>query len=430
MRAEFPEKLRFLFEPHRYKVLHGGRGGMKSWQIARALLIIGAQRPLRVVCARETQESIEESVHQLLSDQIITLGLSEDYLVQKYKISGNNGTEFIFRGLRNVDALKSLEGADVAWVEEAHIVSHNSWEKVIPTVRKDGSEIWISFNPELETDDTYKRFVLNPPASARVCYTTYRDNPWFPEVLRVEMEDLKARDYAAYEHVWEGKCKSTVEGAIFGAELKLARAEGRICSVPYDRTKPVDTFWDLGFGDTNAIWLAQPYGGWFNFVDYIEGSGQTLADYVIQLQAKGYLYGIDWLPHDGVDAIVHSKLTNDRSRSPDMILRAAGRKVRIAPKLHITSRLNAVRTIFGQCRFDETKCADGLQALHHYAWGPLDAKGREARQPLHNWASHGSDALGTAAVALRTPLIERKQEPEIMRRPEPPLYGGQYAPFS
>ena len=407
MRVEFPEKLQFLFEPHRYKVAYGGRGGMKSWQFARALLILGVQRNLRIVCARETQQSIQESVHSLLEDQIRDMDLLKRYRVEKARISGTNGTEFIFVGLRhNIQAIKSLEGADICWVEEAAVVSKSSWDILIPTVRKPGSEIWVSFNPELETDDTYKRFVLTQPPGAVVVKTTFRDGiefGCFPEVLRVEMEYAREKDEATYRHVWEGECRSSVVGAIYGEELKRAASDGRICQVPYDRSKPVDTYWDLGFGDTNAIWFVQPYGGWFNFIDYLEGRGRTIADYCISMQAKGYVYGTDWLPHDGVDAIIHSNLSADRSRSPEMMLRAAGRTVRIAPKLHINTGINSARTILPQCRFDADRCADGLQGLQHYQWGPLDAKGREARVPLHNWASHPADAFRTAAVALRTP---------------------------
>jgi len=181
MRAEFPEKLAFLFQPKRYKVAWGGRGSAKSWSIARALLIIAAQKTKRILCAREFQNSIQDSVHKLLSDQIEALGLSDQYEIQKTTIIHRlTGSEFIFSGLRhNVDSLKSKEGIDIVWVEEAQMVSSFSWDKLIPTIRKEGSEIWISFNPELETDETYKRFVLNPPTESVVAKINWRDNPCF-----------------------------------------------------------------------------------------------------------------------------------------------------------------------------------------------------------------------------------------------------------
>ena len=142
--ATFPEPFRILFEPKRYKVLYGGRGGGRSWSCARALLIIGVNRQIRVLCARELQNSIAESVHQLLSDQIQALGLSDYYTIQRDRIIGTNGTSFTFEGIRNnVNKIRSFEGIDYCWVEEAHKVSANSWEVLIPTIRKDNSEIWI-----------------------------------------------------------------------------------------------------------------------------------------------------------------------------------------------------------------------------------------------------------------------------------------------
>jgi hypothetical protein len=215
--ADFPAKLQFLFAPHRYKVAYGGRGGAKSWGFARALLILGAQSPLRILCARETQKSIADSVHKLLADQVKALGLEEFYLVQQASIQGANGTEFIFAGIRqsSVGDIKSYEGCDICWVEEAQIVSKHSWDVLIPTIRKDDSEIWVSLNPELESDETYKRFILNPPKSAKVVEINWRDNPWFPPVLDEERRSLQELDLDSYQYVWEGKCRHMGDGAYF-----------------------------------------------------------------------------------------------------------------------------------------------------------------------------------------------------------------------
>ena len=412
--ADFPEKLRFLFEPARYKVARGGRGGGKSWSFARALLLQGVQRPLRILCARETQKSIADSVHKLLGDQVKALKLAGCYNVGQSFIRGSNGTEFLFAGLRhNVANIKSLESCDIVWIEEAQTVSKESWDTLIPTIRKDGSEIWVSYNPILETDETHKRFALSPPPGAKVVEINWSDNPWFPDVLRIEAEYLRETNPAEYAHIYGGQCKSAIDGAIYGEEMKRAAAEGRIASVPYDRTRPVDTFWDLGYGDTNCIWFAQAMpNGTYRIIDYLENKGQTIEWYVIQLQQRGYLYGIDWLPHDGVDAIIHARLAGDKSRSIEMLMRAAGRNVRVAPKLHVASGINAARTILGQCWFDEKKCADGLQGLRHYQWGPISSNGVERREPLHNWASHPADAFRTLAVSI--------QQPRVAAPPAPP----------
>lgn len=209
-KAQLPSGLQFLFRPKRFKVIRGGRGGSKSWGVARALAILGSQKKLRILCCREVQNSIQESVHHVLKDQIDKIGLGQFYTVLERNITGRNGTEFIFHGLfRNVNKIKSLEGIDLCWVEEAENVSEDSWESLTPTIRKDGSEIWVTFNPQYEDDETYKRFVTNPPDNCLTVELNYYDNPWFPQVLRDEMEQDRVRDKAKYEWKWLGKPKGT-----------------------------------------------------------------------------------------------------------------------------------------------------------------------------------------------------------------------------
>jgi phage terminase large subunit len=220
LRARFPKKLGFLlFEKWRYKVLHGGRGGAKSWGAARALLLLASENKLLILCAREFQNSITESVHRLLSNQIVELGLQSFYTVTNNSIMGRNGSEFIFAGIRkDIEKVKSTEGIDICWVEEAEKVSKRSWEVLIPTIRKDGSEIWVTFNPDEETDPTYVRFILNPPPDAKVVEINWRDNPWMPEVLRKEKDYLFKVDPEAAEHVWEGKTNTRSDAQIFAGK--------------------------------------------------------------------------------------------------------------------------------------------------------------------------------------------------------------------
>jgi phage terminase large subunit len=408
--AEFPEKLEFLFKPKRYKVLYGGRGGAKSWGIARALLILGRAKPLRILCAREIQKSIKDSVHKLLEDQIKELGFSDFYTVQNNEIFGrpdkdDKRTEFTFAGLKqNINNLKSFEGCDIVWIEEAHTVSKESWDKLIPTIRKEGSEIWVSFNPELDTDETYKRLVINQDKlpDAAVVKINWSDNPFFPKVMRDEMNALRAKSEDEYEHIYEGMCKQVVEGAIYRAELLAADKEGRIMRVPYDPTKPVDTFWDLGYADNTSIWLAQAVGFEFRLIDFINGSQQGLQYYLKALQEKGYVYGTDYLPHDAKAHQLGS------GRSIEEMIRAAGRKVIVNPRLSIEDGIAAARAIFPKCYFDAEKTADGLQALRHYRYETDDKLQTLKKQPLHDWASHPADAFRTFAVAIREP--QRQQE--------------------
>ena len=226
----------FLFDPFPYKVAWGGRGATKSWGFARALLIEGARRQLRILCARETQKSIRDSVHQLLVTQMKDLGLESFYRVEKAAIYGSNGTVFLFAGLKhNVDNLKSMEAISICWVEEAQGVSKSSWDKLIPTLfRIPNCELWISFNPDLEADNTYQRFVVDPPPGAMVVKLTWRDNPWFPEDLRQEMEHARRQNIDEYNHIWEGTCINTLANAIYANEMRLVDTEGRIRRVPYD----------------------------------------------------------------------------------------------------------------------------------------------------------------------------------------------------
>lgn len=202
----FPRKFQPLFKPARYKVAYGGRGSAKSWNIARALLTIAHNRPIRVLCGRELQTSIKDSVHRLLCDQIEIMGLQAHFSTINNEVRGINGSLFIFEGLRhNINKIKSLEGIDYAWIEEAEKVSEESWEVLIPTIRKEKSEIWVSFNPDQEADPTYQRFIINTPPDTILINVSWRDNPWFPEVLRKEKDYLASVDPDAYAHVWEGK---------------------------------------------------------------------------------------------------------------------------------------------------------------------------------------------------------------------------------
>jgi phage terminase large subunit len=207
---------------YRYRTFYGGRGSGKSWQFARALLVHGLAKPTRVLCAREYQASIRDSVHRVLADQIGLLGLSQLYTVQESSIFAANGTEFLFKGLRrDIAQIKSTEGVDVCWVEEAEAVSDQSWRTLIPTIRAPQSEIWVSFNPLLESDPTYQRFVANPPPRAVTCRVSWRDNPYLPTVLRDEAEALRVADPEAYAHVWDGEPWSRSDAQVLAGKWRV-----------------------------------------------------------------------------------------------------------------------------------------------------------------------------------------------------------------
>lgn len=317
------------------------------------------------------------------------------YEIQKTSIRNRtNGAVFGFEGLRhNVEGIKSYEGVDRVWVEEAKNVSKASWDILVPTVRKDGSEIWVTFNPELETDETYKRFVKDPPTNAVVRKVNWEDNPWFPEVLRLEMEALKLKDHDAYLNIWEGNCRITLDGAIYAQELRKATLDKRITKVPYDETVPVHTFWDLGWSDQCAIWFAQKVGFEYHIIDFYQNRLQKLPHYIKVLQDRGYVYGRDYLPHDGDSESLAAKSIKSQ-------LEATGRKVVVLPRVRdLQLGISATRAIFSRCWFDEVKCADGLQSLRHYRY-KVDEHGQWGKEPLHDEHSNPADAFRTLGESI------------------------------
>jgi phage terminase large subunit len=228
-RVEIPEAFVPLIEVPlgsvRDRSFWGGRGSGKSWQFARVLLASAAQKPLRILCAREYQASHRDSVMKLLEDQIPRLGLEPYYRVTREGITGINGSEFIFKGLKtNVAEIKSTEGIDVCWVEEAQAVSRESWEVLGPTIRKEGSEIWSTWNPGAPDDPTFVRYVTDPPPASEsiIRKVGYKDNPWLPKVLLREAERLKLRDPEAYAHIWGGEPWERSVLQIFAGKYRVA----------------------------------------------------------------------------------------------------------------------------------------------------------------------------------------------------------------
>ena len=253
---ELPEWAEPFTAAARYKVAYGGRGSTKSWTFARIIAFRASIEPLRVLCARETQKAIAESVHEVLKDQIAAIGLADQYEFKADSIEHKvTGSRFVYTGLKQHTAanLKSYENFDICWVAEAHKVSKVSWDILEPTIRKAGSEFWIDLNPELDTDETYDRFVLNPPKGAIVAHVNWRDNPWWNDILEQQRLRTKLRDPDGYENIWEGKPRAAIEGAIYAQELDRLQREGRFTSVKHDPLLKTHTVWDLGWNDQTVI---------------------------------------------------------------------------------------------------------------------------------------------------------------------------------
>lgn len=386
--VQFPESMRFLFDKARYKIAYGGRGSGKSWNIARALLLMAAQGRMRILCAREVQKSIRDSVYKLLVDQISAMQLGAFFRVLETEIRGANGSEFAFAGLAShmVDSIKSFEGCDIVWVEEGQCVSKRSWDVLIPTIRKPGSEIWVSLNPELETDDTYTRFIQTPPPNSIVRKVNWSDNPWFPAELEAERKHCFLTNRADYDNIWEGRPKSSITGAIYADEIAKATAERRIRPVPYDPMLKVHIVFDLGWNDQMTIAFVQRLGSELRFVDYIEDSHKTLDWYAAEINARRYNIGKVFLPHDGE----HKDYKTGKSARE--IMEAMGFDVEIVPNVAIEDGIRTARMTFGQCFFDETKAERLVVCLRRYRRA-IHRTTNEPMGPLHDEFSHGADCF-------------------------------------
>ena len=394
--AEFPDPLLpGIFEPHRYKVLDGGRGSAKSWSVARALLILGTQKPLRILCARETQKSIRDSVHQLLMDQMIRLKIAGEYLAQQVNITGRNGTMFAFAGLSDLTAesIKSFEGFDIVWIEEARVVTDRSWKILIPTIRKEGSEIWITFNPEMDTDPVWKRFVEQPPPDTWRCTLNWRDNPWFSSVLEQERLHAQATlSKVEYENIWEGKLRPTVEGAIYAEEIADMLAQRRVCELPYDPYHRVYPVVDIGWNDTMSIGFWQRHLSQLRCIDYLEDDHKTWDWYSKQLRERPYNYGTLFLPHDG------AKGNPQTGKTDQQILEGLGWTIRVLDRHDPEQGIRDTRMAMKTMAMDNVKCAELLEHLKRYR-RTIPKTTQEPSTPMHDQHSHGADMVRYAAQA-------------------------------
>jgi phage terminase large subunit len=361
-------------------------------------LIIGAQKSMRILCAREIQKSIKDSVHRLLSDQIQAMGLGAFYEVLETEIRGKNGTLFLFAGLaqHTVESIKSFEGVDIVWSEEAQVVTKRSWDVLTPTIRKDGSEIWITLNPDMETDETYKRFVFGRPEESDDSYVVqmnWRDNPWFPAVLEKEREDTLNRDPENYQNIWEGQPKRVAEGAIYRHEVVRMIEEKRVRPVPYDPILRVHTVWDLGWNDAMTIGLWQRQSSEVRCIGYIEDSHRTLDSYIAQIEKHPYRWGTDFIPHDG------RARNTQTGKSTEEALQAMGRNVKVLPQLDIEEGIKAARMMFPRVYLDDEKTQRLQECLKRYQRA-INQATREPAGPLHDEHSHGADMFRYTAMAV------------------------------
>jgi phage terminase large subunit len=416
LRVEVPRAFKPLLSPKRYKGAHGGRGSGKSHFFAEQLVLRSYGRTTRAACIREVQNSLKESVKQLLIDKIQKFGLGNSFEVLESEIRGPYGSLIIFRGMQayNAETIKSLEGYDIAWVEEAQALSDVSLRMLRPTIRKDGSEIWFSWNPRYDSDAVDK-FLRggNKPADAAVVEVNWYDNPWFPEVLRKEKEQDYGADPEMAEHVWGGGYQIISEGSYYARLIAQAEKEGRIGDFPYNPALPLRTGWDLGIDDYTAIWFVQDDGKTATVVDYYEASGDH-ADEIIPVcmpelnpdQAAGraalsilgrsipFKYQRHHLPHD-----VKVREWGSGHRSRRETLMSLGVKPIIeGVATNPADRVQAVRKLLPITRFNNTpRVQIGLSRLRRYRRKWNETLG-SFTTPEHDMSSHGADAFGEYAI--------------------------------
>lgn len=410
-RIELPPKLIPVFAGEAmYRGAYGGRGSAKSRTFAKMAAVFGlrfarANQPGVVVCGREFMNSLAESSLAEVKAAIA----SEPWLAAAYEVgetyvrTRDKRIEFAFIGLRhNLDSIKSKARIRLLWVDEAEPVSETAWTKAIPTVREEGSEIWVTWNPERKKSATHKRFREDPPEGAKIVELNWRDNPWFPAILnRTRLEDLAKRP-DQYEHVWEGDFVTVVEGAYFARSL--VEAKNRITRVAHDPLMSIRAFWDIGGtgakADACSIWIAQFIGKEVRVLDYYEAVGQPLATHVQWLRERGWGKAHCFLPHDGS--------TNDKvyDVSYESALRAAQFEVTVIPnqgKGAAKMRIEAARRLFPSIWFNKDTTEAGRDALGWYHEKKSDDDRDIGLGPEHDWSSHGADAFGLMCVAYEDP---------------------------
>lgn len=392
-----PHKFAPFLRPKRFKIAKGGRDSGKSWTIAQLLLLEGASRPIRVGCFREVQKSLKDSVYTLLLDQIKRLNLTHFYTATREEIRGGNGTSFVFSGLslQTKDSLKSFEGLDYAWVEEAHSVSQGSWDVLTPTIRKPGSEVWASFNPAMDTDPVYQMFCTRDRDDTVVVSINWYDNPWKSDALDSEREAMKRDDPEKYAHIYEGQCMPAVEGAIYYKEVSALRNTGRYHAVPYDPMLKVHVVCDLGFNDYMSLLLVQRLASEVRVIRYIEDRKRDIPSYSQELKDLKLNYGTVWLPHDA-RATTLTAASNPIGATAQEQFQNLGWHVQIVPNIHIEQGIRKTREVFPRVHIDNTNAVELLNRLGRYR-RHVKPDG-QATIPVHDDQSHGSDGFRYLAL--------------------------------
>lgn len=390
---------------------HGGRGSGKTRTFAKMTAVRAhiwdmAGREGIILCARQFMNSLADSSLEEVKAAI----RDEPWLEAHFEIGENyirtksGRISYSFIGLaRNINSIKSKSRILLAWVEEAEPVTEEAWVKLIPTLREEDSELWITWNPERKKSPTNLRFHTandnEPDPRVKIVELNWRDNPWFPDILdRVRQKDLRERP-DQYGHIWEGEYVTVAEGAYYARQLNEAKAKGRMAQLDPDPLMTLWAVWDIGGtgakADATAIWIVQFIGQAVWLLDYYEAKGQPLAAHVNWLRDSGYGKAHCVLPHDGA---AHEKVTTTTYQGA---LKEAGFECIVIPNQGTGAalrRVEAARRLFPQMYFDKEYCEAGIEAIGWYHEKRDEERGI-GLGPEHDWSSHGADAFGLIAVA-------------------------------
>jgi phage terminase large subunit len=402
-----PRKLLEVFSgPAMYRGAYGGRGSAKTMSFAKMAAIHGirsakAGRGGLIICGRELQNSLDDSSMAEVKAAIRSDPWMLDYydVGEKYITTKDGRIDFAFIGLRhNIDSVKSKAKIRLLWVDEGEKVSASSWDKADNTVREEGAEVWVTWNPERKSSPTDLKFRQTPPPESKIIALNWRDNSKFPATLDKKRLHCLATNPDQYDHIWEGDYITAMAGAYFSKALTIARQEYRIGHLATDPLMTMRAFWDIGGtgakADACSIWMCQFIGKEIRCIDYYEAVGQELSVHVAWMRAKGYGAAKVYLPHDGIN---HDKVFDV---TYDSELRRAGFDVTVIKNQGsgaANQRIEAVRRILPQCWFNQDKCSAGLDALGWY-----HEKRHEARNiglgHEHDWSSHCADSFGLMAI--------------------------------
>ena len=419
-KVRLPPKLIPVFKGEAdIRAAYGGRGSGKTRTFAkmtaiRAYMWEVAGRSGIILCGRQFMNSLADSSLEEIKAAI----RSEPWLLpwfeigDKYIRTRSGRIQYVFVGLdRNVDSVKSKSRILLAWVDEGEPVTEEALAKLLPTLREEDAEFWVTWNPESKRSPVHKRFRLVTDPRMKIVEINWRDNPWFPAILeRLRNKDKLERPHS-YSHIWEGDFATLIEGAYYTRELIDVKEQGRIKPLKYEPDFPVHTAWDLGIGDSTAIWWFQAIGSEIRILDCYENHGKALGHYAELVKAKPWKRGSDYVPHDArVRELGTGKTRVETLFELDL-------KPEIVPSHKVEDGINAVRLVLPHCWFNEEPTDPGRDALSQYRSDYDENALTFKDRPLHNWTSHFADAFRYLAMVWQEIIANRDAADEPLFKP-------------